>query len=86
MLAFFNAISPMHLLVILIIALLLFGNRLPEVMRSIGRSVNEFKRGLKDVEDGLNEDGQDRSSSRLRPPPEGQEHHREQTSEKEHAE
>ncbi len=30
------------------IALLLFGNRLPGVARSLGRGINEFKRGLKD--------------------------------------
>lgn len=45
--------------VILLIALLIFGSRLPSVMRSLGSSVNEFKRGLseeptddKDTESG----------------------------------
>jgi len=38
-------------IVILIIALLIFGSRLPSVMRSLGRSVNEFKKGVKDVTD-----------------------------------
>lgn len=51
MLAFLNALSPWHLLVIGIVMILLFGNRLPEVARSLGRAVNEFKRGLKDVKD-----------------------------------
>lgn len=38
-----------ELLVILLVALLLFGaNRIPEVARSLGRSVNAFKSGLKD--------------------------------------
>ena len=36
-------------IVFLIVAVLLFGNRLPEIARSLGRSVNEFKRGLKEV-------------------------------------
>jgi sec-independent protein translocase protein TatA len=35
-------------LVILIIALLLFGSRLPSVMRSMGQSIKEFKRGMDD--------------------------------------
>lgn len=43
--------SPWHLLIIGVVALLLFGNRLPEVARSMGRAINEFKRGLKDLPD-----------------------------------
>ena len=51
MLAIWSVLSPMHLLLIGGVAILLFGNRLPEVARSLGRSLNEFKRGLKDVKD-----------------------------------
>jgi sec-independent protein translocase protein TatA len=40
-------------IVILVIALLLFGRRLPEVMRSMGRGVVEFKKGIKGVEDEI---------------------------------
>jgi len=49
------ALSPWHLLLIGVVAILLFGNRLPEVARSLGRSVNEFKRGLKEVKDNFDE-------------------------------
>ena len=38
-------------IIIIIVALLLFGPRLPSVMRSSGKGVVEFKKGLKDVED-----------------------------------
>ena len=38
-------------IIILIVALLVFGPRLPSVMRSIGKSIVEFKKGLKDAED-----------------------------------
>jgi len=39
-------------IVILLIGLLIFGRRLPEVGRSIGKSIVEFKRGVK----GINEE------------------------------
>ena len=39
--------SPTHLLLILIVILLLFGaKRLPELGRSLGQSIQEFKGGL----------------------------------------
>jgi sec-independent protein translocase protein TatA len=38
-------------IVILVIVLLLFGaGRIPEVMRSLGKGVSEFKKGMKDLE------------------------------------
>ncbi len=40
----------MQLIIVLLIALLLFGNRLPSVMRSLGKSVVEFKKGVNDVD------------------------------------
>ena len=36
-------------IVIALIALLMFGKRLPEVMRSMGKGISEFKRGMQDV-------------------------------------
>ncbi len=47
----FGMLSPMELLIIAGIALLLFGNRLPSVMRSLGQGVVEFKKGIEGVED-----------------------------------
>lgn len=38
-------------IVVLIVALLLFGRRLPEVMRSLGKSVTSFKKGMADIEE-----------------------------------
>jgi sec-independent protein translocase protein TatA len=38
--------SIWHLAIFAFIVLLLFGNRLPSAMRSLGRGVTEFKKGL----------------------------------------
>jgi sec-independent protein translocase protein TatA len=43
-LAFFN--TPWGWIVILFIALLLFGARLPKMARNMGKGINEFKKGL----------------------------------------
>jgi len=55
-------------IIILIIALLLFGKRLPNVMRSLGQGVKEFKRGVNTVEDEVNGIDEEDSSGHL---PEG---------------
>lgn len=47
--------GPMALVIIGIIAVLLFGNRLPKVARSVGSSFVEFKRGLRDVQEPLDD-------------------------------
>ena len=44
-------------LVILIIVLLLFGNRIPGLARSLGAGVNEFKAGLREGVDKPGGDG-----------------------------
>jgi sec-independent protein translocase protein TatA len=46
-----GALSPFHILVVLIIGILLFGKRLPEVGRSLGKGIVEFKKGLRGLED-----------------------------------
>jgi sec-independent protein translocase protein TatA len=40
-------------IVILFIALLIFGPRLPQVMRSLGKGVTEFKKGVRGLEDDI---------------------------------
>ncbi len=54
-LAFFGNFGTTELIVIAIIALLLFGARLPMVMRNLGRGVTEFKKGIKGIEDDLDD-------------------------------
>lgn len=53
-----------ELLIIMAIFLLLFGGaKLPSLMRNLGRSVNEFKEGIKEPPtDGAIEDGSDKDA------------------------
>ena len=50
--AFFN-LNPTTVLILLALGVLLFGRRLPEVGRSLGKGIIEFKKGLKGLEDDL---------------------------------
>ncbi len=46
-----------ELIVVLFIVLLLFGaSRLPEIAKSMGKSIQEFKKGIKSVEDETTND------------------------------
>ena len=52
-----GAPGPVELLVIAMIILLLFGNRLPSVMRSLGKGVTEFKKGIEGIEEEVDKAG-----------------------------
>jgi len=47
----FMGIGPQELIIVAIIVLILFGSRLPSVMRNLGRGVTEFKKGVAGVDD-----------------------------------
>ncbi|MDP6433346.1 MAG: twin-arginine translocase TatA/TatE family subunit [Candidatus Scalindua sp.] len=49
----FGMPGGMEWIIILIVALLIFGKRLPEVMKSMGKGIVEFKKGVKGVEDDV---------------------------------
>ncbi len=42
-----------ELVIIGLIVLVVFGNRIPEVMRSLGRGLTHFKKGLHDTEEEI---------------------------------
>ncbi len=48
-LAFLPSMGTQELLLILLVAMLLFGSaKLPTLMRNLGRSATEFKKGMRD--------------------------------------
>ncbi len=51
--AFLPNLGGPELMIVAFVALLIFGNRLPSVMRSLGKSVTEFKKGVSGVEDDI---------------------------------
>jgi sec-independent protein translocase protein TatA len=51
-----GTIGPWQIVIILVIVLLLFGGKkIPELMRGLGKGVNEFKKGKEEGEDDKNE-------------------------------
>jgi sec-independent protein translocase protein TatA len=60
----FRQIGPLEITLILVVLLLLFGaKRLPEIGKSVGKSLREFKSATKglgdDVKSGLDDDNED---------------------------
>jgi sec-independent protein translocase protein TatA len=51
----FAFLGPMQLAVLAIIGVLLFGRKLPELARSLGKSLTEFKKGMHGLESGFDE-------------------------------
>lgn len=50
-------LQPTHLILIIIVALIIFGpQRLPELGRSLGKSINEFRNASKELTDAVNLD------------------------------
>jgi sec-independent protein translocase protein TatA len=48
-------LSPSEMMIVGVVAVLLFGSRLPSVARSMGKSFIEFKKGMRGIEDELND-------------------------------
>ncbi len=49
----FGLPGPTEMMIVGVVALLIFGNRLPSVMKSLGKSVTEFKKGVAGIEDDI---------------------------------
>lgn len=61
----FGSIGLQEILLILLIALLLFGaKRLPEIGRGLGKGIREFKRTSKEITDQINEEAEDKEKAK----------------------
>ena len=52
----FLGLSTQEIMLLLVLGVLLFGRNLPQLGRSLGKTVVEFKKGMKGVEDDLSTD------------------------------
>lgn len=67
-LAIFGLPGHWEAIVLLGLGVLIFGRRLPEVGRSMGRGIVEFKKGLKGIEDDLEDASNPTSPQQAAPP------------------
>jgi sec-independent protein translocase protein TatA len=56
-------LGPVEMLIVMGIAVLLFGKRLPEVGRSLGKGIVEFRKGLNGIGDDIDLTAVNRPSS-----------------------
>jgi sec-independent protein translocase protein TatA len=59
-------LGPVEIMIVLAIGVLLFGNRLPEVGRSLGKGLMEFKKGLNDIKSEVDAAAYSQSSTSSR--------------------
>jgi len=59
LLAFLGPIGWQELLILAIFGVLIFGRRLPEVGKNIGKGIVEFKKGLSGVEEEIDRAGKE---------------------------
>ena len=56
MLGIFQNIGMPELIIVLVILVLLCGaSKIPQIARSMGKSANEFKKGMREVDEAVND-------------------------------
>jgi sec-independent protein translocase protein TatA len=68
---FIPGLGGQEMILLLVLGILLFGRKLPELGRSVGKTLVEFKKGMKGIEDDVHESSAPRASIEpepVRPP------------------
>jgi sec-independent protein translocase protein TatA len=60
----FSLGMPEILLIALVVLLVFGGKKIPELMRGLGKGVNEFKKGMKDVETELKKEDETKEENK----------------------
>ena len=68
-LAFLGSIGMPEMIVLGILGVLIFGKRLPEVGKSLGKGIVEFKKGLQGIDDDVDQSTQPPASRNLEQKP-----------------
>ncbi len=62
-------IQPIHIISVAIVALIIFGpSRLPELGRSVGKAITEFRKGMKEMTEGMREELKTPDQGQVAPP------------------
>ena len=69
-LGFIQNLGMPEMMLILGLGVLLFGSRLPSIGRSVGKSIVEFKKGLRGIEDDIDKAIDQSNQADMLPPPE----------------
>lgn len=69
LLAFIPQLGTMEMLVLLVIGVILFGRKLPEVGRYLGKGIVEFKKGIRGLEDDVDGGTNAPAITRVEPTP-----------------
>lgn len=64
----FAFLSPTTMIILGIVAVLIFGRRLPEIARALGKSFTEFKKGAHGLETGFDDITNPNASTAAAPP------------------
>ncbi|MEM7457635.1 MAG: twin-arginine translocase TatA/TatE family subunit [Planctomycetota bacterium] len=62
-----GSIGYQELIIIGVVAVILFGGRLPSVARTLGQSYQQFRKGLSELQNSISQEGEESASSSYRP-------------------